>query len=80
MENVLIGVVMLIAANGEPGEGTNKIVTEKLGTEVNVEQVLELVDVELNTGRVSSTGKVGTCWASPVYGSDGVKKVKIKCN
>ena len=75
MENILVGLIALTMINGESGEGTNKIVTNTIGNEITIGEM-----VEINTGRVSSTGEIGTCWASPVYGSNGVKEVKIRCN
>jgi len=75
MENILVGLIALTMMNGEFGEGTNKVVTNTVGNEITIGEV-----VEITTGRVSSTGKIGTCWASPVYGSNGVKTVKMRCN
>jgi len=75
MENILVGLIALTMINGEFGEGTNKVITNTVGNEVTIGEV-----VQVNTGRVSSTGQVGTCWPSPVYGSNGVSELKIRCN
>jgi len=75
MENIMVGLIALTMMNGGFGEGTNKVVTQTVGDVVRVGEV-----IEVNTGRVSSTGSVGTCWASPVYDSNGVETVKIRCN
>lgn len=73
MENIMIGLIALTMMT--PQEGTNKVVTQTVGNTVNVGEV-----VEVYTGRVSVTGDVPQCWASPVYGSNGVKTVKVRCN
>ena len=75
MENIMIGLIALTMLNGGINEGTNKVVTNTVGNKVIIGEV-----IEVNTGRVSSTGSVGTCWMSPVYGSNGVKEVKVRCN
>lgn len=75
MENIMAGLIALTMMNGGFGEGTNKVVTQTVGKTVEIGEV-----VQINTGRVSATGKIGTCWTSPVYGSSGMKKVKVRCN
>ena len=77
MENFLVGLMVSLAINGSAQEPVQQTVLSTVGNDVSIGQT-----VDINTTRVIGTmGDTSgyTCWPSPVYGSNGVKEVRVKC-
>jgi hypothetical protein len=79
MENILTSILLSVAINGAVStqEPVQQTVLSTVGNDITIGQT-----VDVNTTRVIGTmGNASgyTCWPSPVYGSNGLKEVKVKC-
>lgn len=79
MESILTSILVSLAINGAltVNEPVQQTVLSTVGNDVSIGQT-----VDINTTRVIGTmGDASgyTCWPSPVYGSNGVKEVRVKC-
>ena len=75
-QGMLVAILSVMLANGSPNEAIDKGITNTFGNDVSVGQV-----IDINTTRIQGTGSMNgyTCWQSPVYGSNGITEVRIKC-